>query len=205
MTDATPITSRAGSSRPSMRAPSTARRVSGSRGGPGSVSVIRPLRSSSVPSSMEARTVSPMNSGLPSVRSWISRASSASRAARATIVASWAVSGGASPSSCSRSTCGWSAQAGAWPGRIVAMTTSARSGGRRDDELDHPRARGVDPVDVVEDDDARSVGGQDPVEVGRGDVAEGGAVSAGSSGTSAASASQPVNAASRATAAIAPP
>ena len=93
----------------------------------------------------------------------------------------------------------WDAQPGSGPGRDAASTSNGWSGAPFDDEIDHPRARWVDPVQVV-DDDARAARCRE-----RGDrrsrtatstsVA---ATSAGSSGMSADSASQPENAASRA-------
>ncbi len=171
-TDATLRTSRAGSSRPSSRAPSTARSVSGRRGAPGSTSTIRPSRNSSVPSSIEARTVSPMNSGLPWVRSWIRRASPASRAARATIVASCAVSAGARPPRSTRSTCPSAAQSGIVPGRVVARMTKRPDGGGLDEQLDHPAARCIEPVEVVEDDDPRTVRVEHALDVRGRDLAQ---------------------------------
>ena len=77
--------------------PSTARRVTGIRDPPLPISATRPSRHWSVPSSRKARTVSPTKSGLPPVRSWMLRTPSASTAARATSVASRAVSGSARP------------------------------------------------------------------------------------------------------------
>ena len=171
-TDATLRTSRAGASRPSSRAPITALSVSGRRGAPGSTSTIRPSRNSSVPSSIEARTVSPMNSGLPWVRSWIRRASPASRAARATIVASCAVSAGARPPRSTRSTCPSDAQSGMMPGRVVARMTSGRTAAVIDQEFDHPAAGCIQPVEVVEDDDPRTVRVEHPLDVCGRDLAQ---------------------------------
>ena len=137
MTDATPRASRPAGSRASIRAPRTARSVTGTRGGPVSISATRPSRHSSVPSSRNARTVSPMNSGLPAVRSWMLRTPSASTAARATSVASRAVSGSARPCRSRRSTIGLSAQAGMPLGRVPAKHDQRPVARRLDEQLDH--------------------------------------------------------------------
>ena len=162
--------------------------------------LIRPSRSSSVPSSIEARTVSPMNNGLPCVRSWIrprrrrrgrpGRRSSRAGPSRAR----------ARPSSWSRvdvRLVGPVTERG--PGRIVAMTTSDASAAVATMSSRIPTLESVDPVDVVEDDDARSVDGRGGARCRRCRRRRGAAaVSAGSSGTtSAASASQPLNDARR--------
>ena len=92
----------------------------------GSTRATRPSRSSSVPSSRNARTVSLTNSGLPPVRSWMLRAPSASSAARATSVARCAVSGAASPARSSRVDVGaHRSRPAASPGRVPARTTAA--------------------------------------------------------------------------------
>ena len=141
-----------------MRAPSTARRVSGSRGVARldqrhpPVCAARACRRRRAPGRSP-----PTNSGLPCVRSWIRRASSASSAARATLVASWAVSGIAQTGEVDALD---AAQCRPRPARAperiagqdherhcaaaVATMTSTM-----------PDARRVDPVQVVDDDDAR--------------------------------------------------
>ena len=52
------------------------------------------------------------------------------------------------------------------------MTTSGRSAAADDDELEEPDARGVDPVHVVEDHDARPVRLEQPLDVGGADLAQ---------------------------------
>ena len=147
------------------------------------------------------------NSGLPAVRSWIRRAPSASSAARADLRRELRGLGHRETrrGPC-RSTPGHDAQAGGWPGRIPASTTIGRRGGPLDQDLDHPGARGIHPVQVVDDDRPGDRAVSMIRSMYRPATSSSVAVTAAwSAGMSGASASQPENAASRAIAAIAPP
>ena len=172
MTEATPSASRASGSSASMRAPSTARSVTGTRGGPVSTRATRPSRNSSVPSSRNARTVSPTNSGLPPVRSWMLRAPSASTAARATMRRQLGGLGLGEALRVEPLDVRSVAQAGTPPGRVPARTTSGRSAVASTSSSTIGDARRIQPVQVVDDDDARPRDREQPLEVAGGDLDE---------------------------------
>ena len=110
------------------------------------------------------------------------------------------------PASRMRSTPSRAAQSGSGPGRAAARTTNGCRAHPLDHEIDHPDARRIEPLEVVDDDDAR------PGRRRGGDRCTAPRPRPASRshrrdrwGCQPASASQPENAASRAMAAIAPP
>ena len=144
-------------------------------------------RSVIAPSSTIARTVSPMNSGLPPVRSWRRRASTGvERALRRRARASSPVS--ASSSRRERRSGrrrGRPGRDGRLVGRLPTRTTSGSRADRPTSSSKMPDARRIEPMEVVDDDDPRTVEVEQALEVAAGDASGGrGATSAGSGGTS---------------------
>ena len=141
MTEATPSTSRASGASASMRAPSTARSVIGTRGRPSrsqrhaAVAPARACRPRGTPGRSR-----PTNSGLPPVRSWMLRAPSAStRRPRDERRELGGVRLGEAVEVEARRLASRVAHAGSGPGRVAGQDDERVVGRPLDDEVDHRR------------------------------------------------------------------